>query len=181
MRARRAFSTCSRAPRQPDRDLRRRAQGRRAVLTPAHARAGLRVSTSLADAQKAAALELRAGAEGQPERRDLRQQQLRPGRASARSGWVAGGIAPPGTPRARREPLSSPGSCHPALGCGRPVSVCRWCCRSPRRVLGPVSWGSTRTGRGVGESSGELLIAFGVPRCSGSGASTWGRERQRPA
>ena len=33
----------------------------------------------------------------------------------------------------------------------------------------------------VGQRSSEILIAFGVPRCSGSEASTWGREWQRPA
>ena len=43
-----------RAPRQPDRDRRRRAQARRAVLASAHARAGLRVPASVADAQEAA-------------------------------------------------------------------------------------------------------------------------------
>ena len=43
----------ARAPRPPDRDRRRRAQARRAVLAPAHPRAGLRLPAPVADAQEA--------------------------------------------------------------------------------------------------------------------------------
>jgi hypothetical protein len=54
-------------------------------------------------------------------------------RAGASSGAVEspGGFAPPGARRSRREPLDSPGSCHPAVGCAPDAQ----CANRPRSRL----------------------------------------------
>jgi hypothetical protein len=54
-------------------------------------------------------------------------------RAGAPSGAVEspGGFAPPGARRSRREPLDSPGSCHPAVGCAPDAQ----CANRPRSRL----------------------------------------------
>ena len=54
-------------------------------------------------------------------------------RAGAPSGAVEspGGLAPPGALRSRREPLDSPGSCHPAVGCAPDAQ----CANRPRSRL----------------------------------------------
>jgi hypothetical protein len=49
-------------------------------------------------------------------------------------------------------------------GAARTGRVCGCCCRSPRRVLGSVTRGLRGPGRRVGQSSSEILIAFGVLR-----------------
>jgi hypothetical protein len=57
-----------------------------------------------------------------------------------------GGVAPPGSHRTRREPLGSPGSCHPACGCeavqwAKSRGCRRWtaCSRSHARLSLPRS------------------------------------------
>lgn len=50
-------------------------------------------------------------------RTELTQLLRRRGTAARRvAGRVAGGVSSPGAHRSRREPLDSPGSCHPAYG-----------------------------------------------------------------
>jgi hypothetical protein len=67
----RVLRTCPGSSRQPDRRDGDRSQARRAVLVPAHARAGLRVRAARDDAHKIRKLELLAGAPPQKGRHGI--------------------------------------------------------------------------------------------------------------